>query len=209
MQENNSPVRDGFGMGMDLLKIKFIACIPNPPDTIAHFSSSGFDNLFANTWNKKKKSVASFAHFWIFPEHKAQTFLTKGHSHSKCPTNSSCWKHSSQRAFTFTLLRCKLSLIGRILEQAHQIKLFNLWGHIQLPDLPLVGLVPASCRMFNPGLLLQPDGYLVCKLDWESLGIIFFPHQYIPVWIILQWDWQNFQPCPMCKQVENFISIPL
>ena len=117
-----------LGWGWTLSNYTFFRAFQIPHDTNAHFSKSILESLYTNILNNKKKSLASFGHFWIFPEHKAHMFLAKGHSHSKWPADSCCWQHSSHRASTFTLLQCRLSLVGNIFEPACQMNLRTFGG---------------------------------------------------------------------------------
>ena len=128
LKNPTAPVKMALGWGWILSKYTLFRAFRIPQDTTAHFSNSAVESLCTNILNSKKKSLAMFGHFWIFPGHNAHTFLAKGHSHSKWPADSSCWQHSSHRASTFTLLRCRLSLEGSIFEQAYQMKLRTFVG---------------------------------------------------------------------------------
>jgi len=91
-------------------------------------------------------------HFWIFPLDRAHTFLANRHSHSRCEVDSGCWQQSSQCGSTFTLRRCRFSLVGRIFEQACQIKILTFGGifrdhtlfHIE-PSIRAAECSPSSC----------------------------------------------------------------
>ena len=117
-----------LGWSWTLSKYTLFRAFQIPQYTTAHISSFSIESLCTNVLNSRKKSLASFGHFLIFPGHKAHMFLAKRPSHGKWPADSGCWQHSSHRASTFTLLWCRLSLVGRILEQTHQMKLRAFGG---------------------------------------------------------------------------------
>ena len=151
--------------------------------------------------------------FGFSPDIAPKHFLTKGHSHSMWPADSGCWQwqHISHHASTFTLLRCRLSIVRSIFEHAREMKLRTFGGTFifQIFFQWLLSLA-TSCGVFNPSLFLQPDGYIIiCRLDRERLRFVFLPNQYIPIQITLQRDRQYFHTCPMCKEVMYFFPIPL
>ena len=87
-----APTKMALGWGWTLSMYTLFRAFQIPQDTTAHFSNSAVESLCTKVLNSRKKSLASFGHFWIFPGHKAHTFLAKGHSHSKWPADSGCWQ---------------------------------------------------------------------------------------------------------------------
>ena len=109
-------------MDSDFLKIKSISCIPD-------CSCRGCPSLFSKLLSfyciclkRRKKSMASFLHFWVRPLNRAHTFHAKGHSHNKWQVVLGSWWQNSQFGSTLTRFLCKLACIGKQFEQTLQMK---------------------------------------------------------------------------------------
>ena len=114
----------------------------------AHLSSSILLNLDCICLDRRKKSHGSLLHFCVFPLNRAQTFLAKGHVHSKWLTVSGCCLHNSHVGSSFTCRRCKLSRVGRQLEQVLHMKFRTFGGtltvHISFHVVPCVRAAECS-----------------------------------------------------------------
>ena len=115
-------------MLLDSVNVEFIPCFPYCPRHHCPASNSSCGSFSTSNLNKLKNSRASFEHFWSLPQHIAHTFLAKGHSHRRCPTDSDNWQQNSQWGSTDTFSRERFSLVGSILEQACRKKFLTFGG---------------------------------------------------------------------------------
>lgn len=116
-------------MLLDSVKVEFIPCILYCPRHHCPASNSSCGSFLTSILIKLKNSWASFEHFWSLPRHIAHTFLAKGHSHRRCPTDSDDWQQNSQWGLTDTFRRERFSLVGSIiLKQACHKKFLTFGG---------------------------------------------------------------------------------
>ena len=95
--------------------------------------SRSFNSSFATRcWNSKKKSCFMFEHSCSRPLTRAHTFRVSGYSHRMWLVISGSWPHMSHLCLFFTLLLFKLSLVGKILDHARQMKVRTLGGMLRV-----------------------------------------------------------------------------
>ena len=126
-------------MPLDFFKVEFITRVPDCPGHRPHCSNSSWLSLSTIILNRKKKSWAAFWHFWIFPWHKAQTFLANEHSHSTCSIDSVLWQQNSHLGSTCNFHLCRFPRVGSILEQACQRKVRTFGGTFSFQNFFYIG----------------------------------------------------------------------
>lgn len=149
-------------MLLDSIKVEFIPCVPYCPRHHCPASNSSCGSFSTSKLNKLKNSRASFEHFWSLPQHISYTFLAKGHSHRRCPTDSDNWRQNSQWGSTDTFGRERFSLVGSILEQARHKKVLTFGGTFKVQIFfPVMPILPSSW-VLNSGSFLHPQHHPIC-----------------------------------------------
>lgn len=96
--------------------------------TMAHISSSFWDNFSFKVWAKLKNVLTEESHFCSFPLTSAQTFRVKGHCQRRWRTVSSLEPQTAHLGSMGTLRRAKFAQVGRMSELACHTKFRTLGG---------------------------------------------------------------------------------
>ena len=96
--------------------------------TMAHISSSFWDNFSFKVWAKLKNVLTEESHFCSYPLARAQTFRAKGHCQRMWRTVSSLEPQTAHLGSMGTRRRAKFARVGRMFELAHHTKFLTLGG---------------------------------------------------------------------------------
>ena len=129
---NWEPLPNYFRMLLNLSKLYLFLAFHNAHDIVAHLSNSNYGSQSTSIRNSAKNSITSLGHLWILPWQSARTFLAKGHSHRRWPTDSGFWQQISHHGSTITFLLCKFSLIRRYWSK-HATQTYEPWVEHLVP----------------------------------------------------------------------------
>ena len=117
------------GWGRTCSKWTLLRAFHRDQEIIAHASSFFFGSLriicLVNRW----KHEATELDFWILPRTWDQVHWANGHSQRTWHVVSSCCPQKPHLGSTCTFRRRRLTLVGRMLEQARQMK-FRTFGGV-------------------------------------------------------------------------------
>lgn len=116
-------------MYLHFVKIEAIPHIPNRPSKQLSPVTPTLQVFYLHFCHQATERKICLV--WPWPRRFLQMGITT--DMACCPRLLPCWQQSSHLALTFTFLRCRFSLVGRIFEQALHTKFQTFWRwHILL-----------------------------------------------------------------------------